>query len=385
MKVGGIICEYNPFHKGHLYQIQKSKKDLGLNCIIGVMSSSFVQRGQAAVLDKYTRAKLAVENGLDLVLELPSYFSLQSAQNFARAGVEILNNIGLVDYLIFGSESNLEDLEKINRITSDKNINFQSYLKNSMDKGLSYSQAYFNFLIIEYPDLTIGSNDILGLEYLRTLEEKEIKAYTLKRLGPDYNSLESSKDLASASFIRNLLTKNKLEAIKSLVPLNVYEELISLKVHDFSLDKYTDLLKYKIFVEEAPMIDITGFEPGMDMLIKNKLIDVKTISELIVKASSKRHSKSRISRLIVSYLLDQKQDDLEMAFDSLYIRPLSFNSNGRKILAQIKKGDKLIDKFSKSYKNDNFLLNFELKASNLYNLGSHKYNEDFFKSPIYIK
>lgn len=385
MRIGGIICEYNPFHKGHIYQIEKAKKDLELDCVVGVMSSSFVQRGQAAVLNKYTRAQLAVENGLDLILELPAYFALQSAENFAKAGVEILKKLGLVDFLVFGSESDLENLKNIRDLTHNKNEFFIVSLKNSMDKGLSYSQAFFSFLETECPNISIGSNDILGLEYLRALEESEIRAYAIKRLGPGYNCLESAKDLASASFIRKLLSENKLDPIKSLVPSNIYEELITIGGHDFSLDKYTDLLKYKVFVENAPMINITGFEPGMDMLIKNNLYKAKSISDLIDKASSKRHSKSRISRFTVSYLLGQKQEDLNKAFDSLYLRPLAFNELGRQVLSRAKKEHKLVDKFSKAYRENNYLLDFELKASNLYNLEKNKFNEDFLKSPIYIK
>ncbi|WP_425540100.1 nucleotidyltransferase [Microaceticoccus formicicus] len=396
MKIGAIVCEYNPLHNGHLYQVYKAKNEYGIDSMIGIMSGSFVQRGEPAILDKYTRARNAVENGLDLILELPTYFTLKSAEFFASGAIEIIKRLNIVDYLVFGSEiGSIETLKSIVNIINTSE--YSTYLNEGMDLGLSYSSASNNAIIkaaksknIELP--SINSNDILAIEYIKAAKNSNLVPITIKRKGADYLSLSTDDEFISATAIRNaIITKNDFKSVRDYVPGSVYELLESLNPANnvFAEELLFNLLLFTVFVEKRNLCTISRFEAGMDNLIINNLKTSSNLKELIDKLTSRRYTASRIKRFILNYLLNISSD-MSFDYDNLYIRPLCFNEMGAKILSLLKDSSQLplVSKFSDFYSEcNNPLLELELRASNLYNLlhGIRIVNEDFLKSPIHLK
>ena len=197
MKTSGIIAEYNPFHLGHKYQINKIKKELNTN-IIAIISGDFVQRGECAILDKYTRAKIAINNGIDLVIELPFFYSLQSAENFSKGGISILNKLNIIDYLCFGFECDKkEDIIKIANFQLQYRDEIEEILNYEMKLGNSYAVAYKNacveinskYKILELQDDFFISNNILSIEYVKNLilSNSKITPFPIKRKGKNYN------------------------------------------------------------------------------------------------------------------------------------------------------------------------------------------------------
>lgn len=396
MKIGAIVCEYNPLHNGHLYQVYKAKNEYGIDSMIGIMSGSFVQRGEPAILDKYSRAKNAVENGLDLILELPTYFTLKSAEFFASGAIEIIKRLNIVDYLVFGSEiGSIEILKNIVNIINTSE--FDTYLYEGINLGLSYSSASNNAIIkaakskdVELP--SINSNDILAIEYIKATKNSNLEPIAIQRKGADYLSLSTDDEFISATAIRNaIITRHDFESVRDYVPGSVYDSLEKLNpANNISAEELLfNLLLFTVFVEKRDLCSVSRFEAGMDNLIINNLKSSTNLKELIDRLTSRRYTASRIKRFILNYLLNISSD---MSFDysDLYIRPLCFNENGARILSLLKEssGLPLVSKFSDFYiESSNPLLELELRASNLYNLltGKRVLNEDFFNSPIYLK
>ena len=216
----GIIAEYNPFHNGHLYHLNESKKLTDAEISIVAMSGNFVQRGQVAIADKWKRAEAAVKCGADLVVEIPVVFACNSAPYFAKAGTEILENLG-IDYLSFGSESgNIEELKAISREMKAKNEEIEEYIQNAIKDGLSYprarEEAIRNFIGEDAGELVNNPNNILALEYIKNVENAEV--VTVKRQGPGYNDMAVTEELASATAIRYLMEEK--EDVSGLMPFD---------------------------------------------------------------------------------------------------------------------------------------------------------------------
>lgn len=386
MTICAIIAEYNPFHNGHLYQIEQIKKQLNASHIIVIMSGSFVQRGQPAVINKYDRARLAVENGVNLVIELPAYYALQSARYFAQGAVNILNSAKIVDYLVFGSESNIKDIKTASETIFSNQDSYNDYIKDYLSLGNSYAASTRLALKDLALDINLGSNDILALEYTNALKGKTIEAYSIIRKGQSYLSTEKSNSYPSASYIRKELSKDNLKALKDDMPQGIYNYFSKEEYNKNTNDLYLDLLKYKVFVEDKPFSSIVSYEEGLDNLIKKNLIKSESLDSLIDKSTSTRYTRSRISRFLLSYLLEMEKIEDEDKYN--YIRPLAFDQKGIEVLNLMKANSEIpiLSKFASYYKeNKNPILDLEVKASNLYNLDKSIFNEDFYISPFYSK
>ncbi len=396
MKIGAIVCEYNPLHNGHLYLIDKAKKDYNVDIIIGIMSGSFVQRGEPAIINKFIRAKDAVINGIDLVVELPTYYSLQSAEFFANGSVKLLNKCNIIDYQIFGSEcGSIESLTK--NLDVIKSSKYKTYLQHYLNQGHSYTFAS-RYAIknaskeLGLEALSIKSNDILGIEYLKALQDTRIQPVTIKRIGSDYLSLSIEDIVISATSIRNLIKNDEdVDIIKEQVPITTFNQLQAFKksrLKKVSQNLYS-ILKFLVFVEKKNMTNIIRYENGMENLIQNSIIKSNNWDEFISISTSKRYSSSRIRRFVLCYILGVTSD-LEITDQDLYIRPLAFNENGINALKLIKDNSDIpiISKLSNFYNaNSNKLLDIEIKATNLYNQinESRIINEDFIYSPQKIE
>ena len=369
MKIVGVVAEFNPFHNGHKYLIDAIRGDLNPDGIVCVMSGDFVQRGYPAITDKWSRARAAVAEGADLVIELPTVFSLSSAHDFAYGGIKMLEGLGCVTDLAFGSET--ADLAELKRI-AEININNNSELKSYLDEGLSYPAALSQVLGKE-----LESNDILGVEYLRA--NTQFEAHAIKRKGKGH--------LATASYIRENLAE-----IEEFVPEDALYELQEYPFWDETADsKLFDMIRYALLIRTNDELSgIMGISEGLENALKKAVAGSETIDDIIMKAKSKRYTYARISRALMCVALDINKVLLDEAKNSsLYARVLAMNENGAKILKIAKKAAKfdIISNLKKAEvlisKNKN-LIETDVQAADLYSIltGRNVYdNSDFVKGP----
>ena len=349
-KVLGIIAEYNPFHNGHLYHLENSKKLTDCDYTIAIISGNFTQRGSTSLIDKWEKTKAALLNDVDLVIELPVLYSISSAENFADGAVKILNSLGIVDYLSFGTEtSNINALDKIAEILYNEPQGYKKILSNELKTGLSFPKARENALIKylndnSYLNILSSPNNILGIEYLKALKRQnsDIKPITITRTQVDYNSTKISNNIASATAIRNFVKNKNFDIIKNLVPESTYSVLMNnIKsghiITDISIfEKEILYILRRMSIEEiATLPDISE---GLEFAIKNAVNSCNSISELLNSAKSKRYTTTRIQRILLYALLGITKSDMKISKSSLpYIRVLGFNENGKKLISEISK------------------------------------------------
>ncbi len=281
IKICGIICEYNPLHKGHIYQMQKARQITGADFVVCIMSGSFVQRGENAVFDKFTRAKAALEAGADAVLELPQIFALQSAEYFALGGVLAADTIGCT-HLCFGSECG--DLEQM------KTENNPTDFKARISQGLSYGNALSAF--------DGQPNSMLGKEYISAIKEigSKIIPVTVKR----------EQDFSSASKIR-----------QDLLNGHINSEMYPIKAKPIFFEQFFQLLKYKIITMPLSSLEnVCGVNEGLERKLKKEILYASSVDELIQSVKSKRYTYSRISRILCCALLDISKDKLQTLIGS---------------------------------------------------------------------
>ena len=325
MKTMAVICEYNPFHNGHKYQLAQHKKNLGVDGVIALMSGSFVQRGAPAIYDKWTRATDAVKCGADLVLELPVVYSSQSAQRFATGAVSLLDKLGVVDFLSFGSECGDIDLltECADAISSPE---FALLVEEELKKGVSYPSARTQVLKSHYPNidesLINSPNNILSIEYLRALKssKSDIVPKTILR----------NFDFSSASLIREKIANS--EDVSNLIPTEVHKT--------YDTKAYDNLVLYHFKKESAEALhEICDMAEGLEYKFKKALQGVSTADQLANVVKSKRYTRTRIDRIIANSLLGIEDRHTEL--EPQYARVLAFNSKGQEILSKMKKTSKI--------------------------------------------
>lgn len=414
MKVIGLITEYNPFHYGHLYHLKKAKEITNSDFSIAVMSGSFVQRGEPSLVDKWTKAKMAIDNGIDLVLELPTIYAVQSAELFAYGGIKLLDSLNIVDYLCFGSEEgNIESLKKIAEILVDEPKNFKIKLKYYLDKGNSFPVSR-SMAIDEYfkndtninlnPASIMNSpNNILGIEYLKALYKYniDIVPITIKRIGSEYKEEQLNNKIASATAIRKKALKNNLSDLKSYIPSNTYNPLVNYLSQYSSLnalENYSQILLYLLRTTDKKYLSkIMDMEDGLENRLIQYSFKYNDINQVIDNIVTKRYTRTRIQRILAHLMLNLDKPTF-LRLNNVYpkyIRALGMNKNGMKLLKEIKNNTTIpiINKFSdyKKY-HDSMLeemIHYDKLATDLFFLGLHdeknRYgNKDFTTSP-YIK
>ena len=356
MKKIGIICEYNPFHNGHLYHINKIKEMYPDSIIILVMSGNFTQRGIPSILSKEEKTNIALSNKIDLVIELPFIFSTQSADIFARASVSILKKFK-VDYLVFGSESN--DIQKLKNFANiqinDKNYN--ENVKKYLDKGLNYPTAMAKAL--GENNLEVCPNDILGLSYVKEIikQDCKIEPVTISRIN-NFHSKELS-EISSSTAIRNAILNNK--DFNKSVPLEVFNLLKGKKNKN-----YFNYLKYKIISEGKNINKYLTVDEGIENRILKVINECNSTEELINKIKTKRYTYNKISRMLTHILCSLTKEEAKNNIDIKYIHVLGFNHIGQKYLNTIKKElDVPLITTVKYYKK---LLEIEYRIDKIYNL-----------------
>ncbi len=354
----GIICEYNPFHNGHIYHIKKIKELFPDSFITLVLSASFTERGEFSFLTKWDKTRIALKYQVDLVVELPFIFATQSADTFAKYAVSMLEYLEM-DYLVFGSES--DDIATLKNLASTTlyNKEYDVLVKKYLDLGNNYpasiSKALYNLTNVKIRN----SNDLLGLSYIKTIMQNDynIKPLTIKRTN-DYLSQELTNQIASATSIRKAYLENK--NIKEFIPKET-KELLTIK-KDY-LNNYFYLLKYKLINEINELDKYLDVVEGIDKKIKKVIMNVNSYQELLEKTKSKRFTYNKLNRMFLHILLNLKKEDSKKPIT--YIRILGFNQKGRLYLKNIK--NHLSISLITNYKDiDDFVLKFELKATIIY-------------------
>lgn len=411
MNILGLIVEYNPFHNGHLYHLEKSKKITKATHTIAVMSGSFLQRGEPALFDKYTRAEIAVKNGVDLVIELPTLYSCQSAEIFSHGAITTLNSLNCVDSVCFGSEEGSIDVLKIiSKILVEEPIDFKTYLKKYLDEGLVFptarSKALYDYInennILNISENKLqnilnSSNNILGIEYIKSLIKlnSSIKPFTITRIASQYNSSDINSNICSATAIRNVLKDNlNLQQIENVVPNPTFVDIKNNMNANFNpvFDyMFYDLLSSTIIRDYENLEKYFEVNEGIENKIYSNIFTSKNLDDLISSIKSKRYTMTKVKRTLNNILLGITKDDVISTKDICsipYIRVLAFNDKGREIIKQIKKSSdiEIITKLSKiSYISDplfNTLIKYDIKSSNMYNLIYYKNNKSLIKGPM---
>ncbi len=345
-KTVGIICEYNPFHSGHRYQIEELRR-LGFDRVVCVMSGNTVQRGEFAICDKYLRAEMAVNGGADLVLELPCPYSASSAEFFALAGVRILDNAG-VDAICFGSECG--DIDKLKKAAAVcESDNFIEKYKDNISSGIGSVKAYFEaYKSISGEDLPGGSNDILGIAYLRALkkENSKIEPIAIKRKGSNYrdDKVENMTEHPSATMLRNYICEKGIdEFIADIVPKETFSALMKaidsgkapVKMSSFD----SAIISVLRLFDSSNLNDIADIGGGLGEKILSASHETTTYEELVSLVSSKHYTEARVRRAILNILLGVRMDDLR-AYPA-YTTVLGFNETGRELLSELRKKEKM--------------------------------------------
>lgn len=375
MKITGIIAEYNPFHSGHAYQLSKIESD----ATVAVMSGSFVQRGDVAVADKWTRARLAVMGGVDLVVELPVVFALNTAQKFALGAVSLFNDMG-VDELCFGSESGgIDALLKTAELIENEPPEISQTIKQLIDSGISYPAARERAYADKVPAGILSEpNNILAVEYLRALIRlgSKITPLTIKRHGAGYNDTAPHDGTASASAIREML-KNGADAHE----FTSYSGI----PNDLSLLDSAVAAKLRLMTAHE-LQAINDVSEGLENRILRAAAEHSTIDAIAESIKTKRYTMSRIRRILISSLLGITSDMSSHMPD--YIRVLAMNETGKAVLKELKNRSALpIITKTADYKGGSPLFDMDLRATDIAALceaENKKGGRDYTTSPAVI-
>lgn len=385
----GLITEYNPFHNGHLRHLEMSKQLSNCKYSIAVMSGNFVQRGDTSIVNKWIKTEMALKNGVDLVIELPTLYALSSAENFADGAIKILDELGLVDYVSFGSE--IGDINPLNEIASllyKEPKELSQMIAANVKTGLPYAKArelalekyYGNSKRIN--NIIDSPNNILGIEYLKSLKKHKsnIVPITIKRDYSDYNSTKEKTGIVSATAIRTMVQNKK--NIHYVVPYETYELFDQEKEAGRLIKSLSVFEKEIIYIFRkmslAEIAALPDVSEGLENRIKAAVSKYSTLDKVIDEIKTKRYPQSRIQRIMLYALLDITEKDIAMSKKvTPYVRVLGFNQNGKRIISTITKGNPKVElvtsvrKYLDGPANVNLkkMLQKDILASNIYTLG----------------
>ncbi len=432
MNTAGIIAEYNPFHNGHIYNIEKAKEKTGADYTIVIMSGNFVQRGEAAITDKWKRAEAAVNNGADLVIELPFVYASQTAEIFSSGAVKILDSLKVCSFLAFGSEAeDLEELKKVSEILAEEPDDYREIIRSLLKKGVSFPEAREKALrekIGEAADTVSHPNNILAAEYMKTLMKlkSSMTPVNIKRT-TDYSSEEIAGNFASATAVRTEIIKiaDRLNSEKTqktdsfidtlemspaghTIPKDTFRGMTEFYRDNNGFIKNTDIFSVFLsdFIRFGTEENIFDMDKDMINRIENIIsgkIKISSDSEhlssenIMKEIKTKNYTQTRINRAILNSVFKITDSDMEEFKNHIpgYIRILGTNKNGFKIINEIKKNSdiEIINRFSDIKKlkgTDRKMLEIEKTATDMYFYllskysGEIIYNADYKKSP-YIK
>ncbi len=390
-KVLGIIAEYNPFHNGHLYHLQKSLQVTGSSYSVAIVSGNFTQRGSTSLVDKWTKAEIALKNGIDLVLELPLLYSISSAENFAEGAIKILDSLKVVDYISFGSESgDISTLNMIADVLYKEPKAYKNILSHELSKGLSFPKARENALLMylndirKFSNVLSSPNNILGIEYLKALKKykSNIIPVTIERYNSNYHDTSYRGNVASATAIRNIVKNNGWDILRKVVPENTFSILLeNIKVGHVvpDLSVFEKQIIYnlrKMSIQEiAQLPDVSE---GLENAIKNAANSCNSVIEFLNIIKSKRYTNTRLQRILVYALLGITKKDIDLSKKAIpYIRVLGFNNKGKYLISEVARANPKLEIITsvKKYldtsnnKNSRYMLEKDIWATNVYTIG----------------
>lgn len=357
MKIIGIIAEYNPFHLGHAYQIQKIKELYPNSIIIALVNTCFTERGDISIINKWNKTKICLENGIDLVIEFPTIYSTQSADIFASNALKILNELN-IDILAFGVETDNNQIFETFADIQLNNNEYQKQVKEYLDSGLNYPTAMSKALE-KITNFKIDKpNDLLALSYIKEIIKNNynIKPLLIKRKD-NYNKIIKDDKIISANQIR--LMYNAKEQIENYIVPNEINYLYP----DLTLNSLFPLLKYAI-IKDDNLSNYLDISEGLENRIKKYVLESNSWNDLVEKIKTKRYTYNRINRTLLHIVLGIKKED---NYSNPYIRILGFNEQGKKHLNYIKKKITL-DIYNKYKSNLNHAFDIENKCCAIYSL-----------------
>jgi len=421
MKILGLITEYNPFHNGHLYHLNASKEITGATHTIAVMSGNFLQRGEPAIVHKWERAKMAVKSGVDLIIEIPTSYACSTAELFAYGSISLLNKLGAVNCISFGSEiGNIDLLLKIVDVLSSSSPEFEEILKEHVNLGSTFPVAR-SIALVKYfkeikgyteenlnliSEIVKNPNNILGIEYLKAIKElkSSIIPYTITRKSAHYHSKDiNHSSIASATAIREHLFNNKsitdLSPVLPSTTFNILSSSIEGNIAPiFSTDFQQSILSILRRSNLEDIKNVFDVVEGLENRIFQCSNKVNTLPELYNCIKSKRYTSTRIQRILMHILLNINKDDIFLFNNNggpQYARILAFNSKGREILQTLKSTSSIpIISNLKHYRPQNKIaeqmLNIDIRATNIYSLAFKNASStlgqlDYITSPYYEK
>lgn len=402
-KVLGIIAEYNPFHNGHLLHLTKSKEETGAKYSICIMSGNFVQRGNTSIVNKWVKTEMALKSGIDLVLELPTVYSISSAENFAECAIKLLNSLKIVDTISFGSEnSDIDILNRISGILYEEPKQYVEFLNEELKKGLSFPKARENAILLylndkKYSNILNQPNNTLAIEYLKALKKykSHIMPISIKREKAFYNSNCIVDEYASATAIRNMIVNNQFNDIRKVMPRLAYDLLMQeIENNQYVIDisKFEKEILYSIRrLSTADLKKFPEVNEGLENSIKNAANSCNTLAELINIIKSKRYTQTRIQRILLYILLNITKKDMYISRKTVpYARILGYSQKGKELISEIYNANPKITLITsvknffdssnnKTYKH---MLSKDILATNIYTLA---YKNDSVANLDYTK
>lgn len=407
MKTVGLVVEYNPLHNGHYYHLTEAKRVTGADACVIVMSGNFLQRGEPALLSKWARAEMALTAGIDLVIELPLPFSCATAELFALGAVSLLDKIGVVDSLCFGSESGeLDWIEALADRLADEPAEFSLSLKKHMAEGLSYPAAYARAAceLLQHDGLSdadlAAPNNILGLNYLLALKrlKSKIKPATIKRQKAGYHQTTiTDAQIASATAIRKLILGDGagFDELAPYVPqttLAILQREFELGHGPLNWERFYHPLFHRL-LQLSPECLSTYHEvgEGIEHRLKAAVKQANSVQELIMLTKNKRFTWNRIQRMLLSVLLDLQKstiDGLALKNGAPYARILGFSKTGQILLHEAKQKS-TIPLLTKITDGLHPMLDMEVAASAVYSLaqpvpGDRPFTAEYRRPPIVL-
>lgn len=408
-KVLGIVCEYNPFHNGHLYHLEQSKKMTGANYTVAIMSGNFTQRGSTSLIDKWSKAESAINCGVDLVLELPVLYATSSAENFAEGAIKILDSLKVVDYISFGAETSDTDiLTKFADILYKEPKKYKTLLSHELGKGLSYPQARENALLMylndirKYVNIISSPNNILGIEYIKALKKykSNIMPISIARFESGYHDTGYTSNIASATAIRNIVKNGGFDILRQLLPAPSYSILMNNIKQGHIIPDLSVFEKQIIYnlrkMDVTEISELPDVSEGLEFAIKKAANSCNSIVEFLNIIKSKRYTSTRIQRILLYSLLGITKKDMALSRKQYpYIRVLGLNNRGKFLISEIAKANPKLEiitsvkRFVDNNSNKNFKLMLEkdIWATDVYTIG-YEYDSwnhlDFTKKIVSI-
>lgn len=419
MKILGIITEYNPFHNGHLYHLFKAKEITRADYVVAVMSGNFLQRGEPAIINKWARTKMALNAGVDLIIELPFVFSTQDANGFAFGAVKLLDSLKIIDYLCFGCETdNLDTLYSISNFLHVEPQKYKELIVYNSKNGYEFPKARSQALCeyhrvfgidglekistLELSKLLKYPNNILALEYIKHLLnlKSKIKPIAIKRIGASYHQKNIKGKISSATSIRNEILNNLSppktdlfmlnDKIKSTIPpsgFSVLESELREGRGPITLDSYRQYILATLRRMSLENISrIQGVTEGLENRIKKASLKSYSVEHLINSIKTRRYTRTKIQRIILHIMMNLSKEDIAIfnKYGPLYARILGFSKKGKTLLRAIKKNSStpLISKLSNYLRQTIFeennrvrnrlvkMLDYDILATDIYVLGS---------------